>query len=150
LPPVVIPALPCESLDIENDQLLCPVRALNIYTETVQSERQSRTKLFISHDFRHKKEIASTTISSWIRQTVQLCYELSSNRIRDDFHVTAHSVRGWATSWAIANRASINDVMGAAMWRTHSTFTRHYLRDVTNISDDMLRIGPVVAALSVV
>jgi patatin-like phospholipase/acyl hydrolase len=55
-----------------------------------------------------------------------------------------------ATSWAVTNRATVADVMTAAMWRAPTTFTSFYLRDVTNISDSMYRIGPVVAALNVI
>jgi integrase len=148
-PPVIIPALPDGSLEDASEKTLCPVRAIKIYTEIVEKERKGRRKLFISHDSRHTTEIATATVSSWIRQAVCLCYQLSNNHIRNEFNITAHSVRGWATSWAVTNRASINDVMTAASWHSHSTLTRHYLRDVTNISDDMLRIGPVVTALTI-
>jgi hypothetical protein len=75
---------------------------------------------------------------------------MSSATVRADFHFTPHSVRWFATSWAVTHRASVADVLGAAMWQAPTTFTRFYLRDCTNITDDMSRIGPVVAALSIV
>jgi hypothetical protein len=66
--------------------------------------------------------------------------------VADDFKVTGHQVRAMSTSWAFAKRASLADIMNAASWKSHTTFTRFYLRDVTNISDNMLKLGPVVAA----
>ena len=128
---------------------LCPVRAIKIYVDRSATYRNGRRKLFISFDQRHNTEIAPATLSSWLRNTIQTCYDKSNNRIRQEFNLTAHSIRGWSTSWAVTNRASISDVMSAVKWRAHTTFTSHYLRDVTNISDNMLCLGPVVTALHI-
>jgi hypothetical protein len=152
IPPLVIPALSqSDALEFDTDGALqCPVRAVKIYVERSASYRRMRRKLFISHALNHEGEIAPATISSWIRDTIIQCYKLSNNRLRTEYKVTAHSVRSMATSWAVTNRATVADVMTAAMWRAPTTFTSFYLRDVTNISDSMYRIGPVVAALNVI
>ena len=154
MPPLVIPALPraADPLADEDGAVLCPVRAVNVYTHRVECEleRGARRKLFISHSHKHKGELSAATLAFWIRDTVLQCYKRSSIPVQQQFKVTPHALRGFATSWAVTNRANVADVMGAAMWRAPTTFTTFYLRDVTNIVADMNRVGPVVSALHVV
>jgi hypothetical protein len=147
VPPITIPALTSATGDLSRtDTLLCPVRALQIYLTRTASIREGRKRLFLSHQTGFKKDIAMATISSWLCSTVKECYKEAPQLVADDFKVTGHQVRAMSTSWAFAKRASLADIMNAASWRSHTTFTRFYLRDVTNISDNMLKLGPVVAA----
>jgi hypothetical protein len=136
----------------EDGAVLCPVRAVKIYTQRMEREldRGDRRKLFISHSHKHKSELSPATLSFWIRDTVLQCYQRSAVPVQQQFKVAPHALCGFATSWAVTNRASVRDVMGAAMWRAPNTFTTFYLRDMTNIVEDMYRVGPVVAALQVV
>ena len=152
LPPLTIPALPVHDAPEADDDgaSLCPVRAVRVYVERSATYRGARRKLFISHDVKHLTELAPGTLSSYLRSTVSECYARSSTAVRATYTFTPHSIRSFATSWAVTHRASVADVMGAAMWRAPTTFTKFYLRDVTNITSDMNRLGPVVAALSIV
>ena len=76
--PVVIPALaPTLDKSLKEDRSLCPVRALRYYLDKTQDLRQGKELVFVSFKKGFIKDISPATISSWIKQTVILCYELS-------------------------------------------------------------------------
>jgi hypothetical protein len=108
--------------------------------------RAGRRRFFIAHKKGFTKDIAPATISSWLCEAVQLCYKAAPTPLATEFHITGHQVRGMSTSWAFARRASLGDIMLAATWKSHNTFTNFYLRDVTNITKDMLKLGPLVVS----
>ena len=75
--PVVIPALaPTLDRSLKSDRSLCPVRALRYYLDKTSYLRQNKELVFVSFKKGFDKEISPATISSWIKQTVILCYEL--------------------------------------------------------------------------
>ena len=77
--PVVIPALaPTLDKSLKEDRCLCPVRALRYYLDKTQDLRQGKELVFVSFKKGFNKDISPATISSWIKQTMILCYELSS------------------------------------------------------------------------
>ena len=76
--PVVIPALaPTLDKSLKGDRSLCPVRALHYYLDRTSDLRQNRELVFVSFKKGFDKDISPATISSWIKQTVILCYKLS-------------------------------------------------------------------------
>ena len=88
--PVVIPAL-APSLDksLKGDRSLCPVRALRYYLDRTSDLRQNKELVFVSFKKGFDKDISPATISSWIKQTVILCYELSNQEA-----LSLHQVKG--------------------------------------------------------
>ena len=76
--PVVIPAL-APSLDrsLKEDKSLCPVRALRYYLDRTKDLRSGKDLVFVSVRKSFQKDIVPATVSSWIKQTVLLCYQLS-------------------------------------------------------------------------
>ena len=54
-------------------------------------------------------------------------YERHNERLDS---VRAHDTRRLATSWALFNGASVQEIMQAAHWVNESTFTSFYMRDV--------------------
>ena len=66
------------------------------------------------------------------------------------FKVRAHEVRALSASWALFNGVPFEDIMTAAFWRGHTTFTDYYLRTLSQHSDGLYSLGPIVAAQSVV
>ena len=75
--PVVIPALaPTLDKSLKSDRSLCPVRALRYYLDRTSDLRQNKELVFVSFQKGFDKDISPATISSWINQTVILCYEL--------------------------------------------------------------------------
>ena len=75
---VVIPAL-APSLDksLMEDKSLCPVRALRYYLDRTKELRKGKDLVFVSFRKSFHKDIVPSTISSWMKQTVLLCYQLS-------------------------------------------------------------------------
>ena len=76
--PVVIPALaPTLDKSLKEDRSLCPVRALRYYLDKIKDLRQGKDLVFVSFKQGFSKDISPATISSWIKKTVILCYELA-------------------------------------------------------------------------
>ena len=87
--PVVLPALvPTLDKSLKSDGSLCPVRALRYYLDRTSDLRQNKELVFVSFKKGFDKDISHATISSWIKQTVILCYELS-----DQQALTLHQVK---------------------------------------------------------
>ena len=98
---VVIPAL-APSLDKSNseERSLCPVRALRYYLDRTKDLRQGKQLVLVSFRKGFQKDIVAATISSWIKQTVLLCYQLSDQKSQNLHQVRAHNVRAFAASQA--------------------------------------------------
>ena len=87
--PVVIPALaPTLDRSLKSDRSLCPVRALCYYLDRTSDIRQNKELVFVSFKKGFDKDISAATISSWIKQTVLICYELSDQETH-----TLHQVK---------------------------------------------------------
>ena len=99
--PVVIPALaPTLDKSLKEDRSLCPVRALHYYLDKTQDLSQGKELVFVSFKKGFTKDISPATISSWIKQTVILCYDLSDQESLTLHQVKAHDVRAFAASKA--------------------------------------------------
>ena len=95
------------------------------------------------------KDISPATISSWIKQTVILCYELSDQEALTLHRVKAHDVRAFAASKAFQSGISLDQILSACHWKSHNTFTQFYLKDVAWADSELFHLGPVVAAQQV-
>ena len=99
--PVVIPAVtPTLDKSLKGDRSLCPVRALRYYLDRTSDLRQNKELIFVSFKKGFDKDISPATISSWIKQTVILCYELSDQEARTLHQVKARDVRAFTASKA--------------------------------------------------
>ena len=104
--PVVIPALaPTLDRSLKSDRSLCLVRALHYYLDRTSDLRQNKELVFVSFKKGFDKDISPATISSWIKQTVILCYELSEAYTLHQ--VKAHDVRAFAASKAFQSGVSL-------------------------------------------
>ena len=92
------------------------------------------------------QEICKNTISSWLKKTILLAYEHSSEETNRIYNVKAHEVRAMASSLAFLSNVAMEDLLTACTWKNHSTFTSFYLRDLTMIKGDLLSLGPLVVA----
>ena len=148
--PVVIPAL-APSLDrsLKGDRSLCPVKALRYYLDRTADLRQNKELVFVSFKKGFDKDISPATISSWIKQTVVLCYELSDQEALTFHQVKAHDVRAFAASKAFQSGISLDQILSACHWKSHNTFTQFYLKDVAWADSELFHLGPVVAAQQV-
>ena len=138
--PVVIPAL-APSLDrsLKGD----PVGTLRYYLDRTSDLRQNKELVFVSFKKGFDKDISPATISSWIKQTVILCYELSDHHAHTLHQVKAHDVR------AFQSGISLEQILSACHWKSHNTFTQFYLKDVAWADSELFNLGPVVAAQQV-
>ena len=129
--PVVIPALaPTLDKSLKEDRSLCPVRALRYYLDKTQSLQEGKELVFVSFKKGFSKDISPATISSWIKQTVILCYERSDQEAQNLHQVKAHDVRAFAASKAFQSGISLDQILSACYWKSHNTFTQFYLKDV--------------------
>ena len=145
--PVVIPALaPTLDRSLKSDRSLCPVRALRYYLDRTSDIRQNKELVFVSFKKGFDKDISAATISSWIKQTVILCYELSDQEAHTLHQVKAHDVRAFAASKAFQSGVSLEQILSACHWKSHNTFTQFYLKDVAWADSELYHLGPVVAA----
>ena len=131
-----------------NGRLLCPVRAVKVYLDHTALHRPRCERLFVTAG-RSKKEISKTTVSFWLRKTISRAYELSGIALPVPAP-RARKTRGIAPSILFRKNFAVDQVLKAGTWRRHTTFTRHYLRDIAHKSLDTFHLGPVVAAQSVV
>ena len=148
--PVVIPALvPTLDKSLKGDRSLCPVRALRYYLERTSDPKQSKELVFVSFKKGFDKDISPATISSWIKQTVILCYELSDQEALTLHQVKAHDVRAFAASKAFQSGVSLEQILSVCHWKSHNTYTPFYLKDVAWADTELFHLGPVVAAQQV-
>ena len=78
---------------------------------------------FVSFKKGFDKDISPATISSWIKQTVILCYELSDQEAHTLHQVKAHDVRAFAASKAFQSGVSFDQILSACHLKSHNTFT---------------------------
>ena len=131
---------------LKSDRSLCPVRALHYYLDRTSDIRQNKELVFVSFKKGFDKDISPATISSWIKQTVILCYELSDQEAHTLHQVKAHDVRAFAASKAFQSGVSLEQILSACHWKSHNTFTQFYLKDVAWADSELYHLGPVVAA----
>ena len=145
--PVVIPAL-APSLDksLKEDKSLCPVRALCYYLDRTKDLRAGKDLVFVSFRKSFQKDIVPATVSSWIKQTVLLCYQLSDEEAQTIHQVRAHDVRAFAPSKAFQGGVSLDQILSACHWKAHNTFTQFYLKDLAWAVSELYHLGPVVTA----
>ena len=142
-----VPALP-NARKNRNGRLLCPVRAVTVYLDRTASHRPRCERLFVTAG-RSKKEIAKATVSFWLRKPISRAYKLSGTALPVPAP-RARETRGIAPSILFRKNFAVDQVLKADTWRRHTTFMRHYLRDIAHKSLDTFHLGPVVAAQSVV
>ena len=149
--PVVIPALkPTLDPSLIQDKSLCPVRALRYYLDKTKDLRKGKKLLFVAIKEGYSKDISKATISSWIKQSIILAYQKSDQEVQNVSQVKAHEVRALAASLAFKGGVAVDEIMASCFWRSHSTFTNFYLKDLCWHNGDVMKIGPVVAAQHVV
>ena len=148
---VVISAL-APSLDksLTEDKSLCPVRALRYNLDRAEDLHKDKDLVFLSFRKNFQKDVILSTISSWIKQTVLLCYQLSDKEDRNLHQVRAHDVRTFTASKAFQGGVSLDQILSACHWKAHNTFTQFYLRkakkDLAWADSELYHLGPVVAA----
>ena len=139
-----VPALP-KSRDSPNGRILCPVRAVRLYLTRTAQHRPRCERLFVASG-RTKKEISKNTVSFWLCRVISLAYQLSGRPLLTSSPL-ARETRGIAPSRFFKKNYAVSQVLKAGTWRRHTTFTHHYLRDLSHKSLDTFHL--VVAQATV-
>ena len=64
--------------------------------------------------------------------------------------IKAHEVRALSSSWAFFNKVLLNEILKAAVWNQSSTFSKFYLKDMSQQLQNLHNLGPIVVAQKVV
>ena len=94
-------------------------------------------------------EIAKNTVSFWLQKTISRAYQLSGRFVPDP-PLRAWETRGIAPSFLSKKNFAVAQVLKAGTWLRHTTFTHHYLRDLTHWFLKTFHLGPVVATRALV
>jgi integrase len=150
--PITIPALTNITGNDRHDpdRLLCPVRALKLYLKRTETFRGGRRNLFIHPDPQVKTLILKNALSAWARKTIILAYQSAPDEFRRLNSITTHEIRAIAASLNVHTTFKLEEVMHTCSWRSHTTFTNYYLRDVTTLVGDLRTLGPICAAGSLI
>ena len=130
---------------LEDDLLLCPVRALRIYLDRLSTLSPLRRRLFVSPS-RPSRPLSKNAISFFLRDVLS-----NAGASRPEVgRLRAHDIRGVSTSVAFHRNWSVSSVLESATWASSSVFTSFYLRDLQHEFDGFLSLGPFVAAGSTI
>ena len=124
------------------------VRAVKCYLARTAQHRPRCERLFVTSG-RTKKEISKNAVSFWLWRVISLAYQLSGKALPAPSSL-ARETRGIVPSLLFKKNYTVSQVLKAGTWRRHTTFTRHYLRDLSHKSLDTFHLGPVVAAQAMV
>ena len=134
---------------MEEDRLLCPIRALKVYLDRTKGLRRNTSLLFVSFRPNFSKDIRAATISSWIKKVILMAYDISKAVPPGPLKARAHDVRALAASLAYNAKTPLERVLEACTWSCHNTFTSFYLRDLSLHHEDIIRLGPMIVANAV-
>ena len=105
---VTIALAPTLDRSLKSDRSLCPVRALRYYLDRTSYLRQNKEVVFVSFKKGFDKDISPATISSWIKQTVILCYEAHTLH-----QVKIHDVGAFDACKVFQSRVFLDTVLSA-------------------------------------
>ena len=144
---VFIPQLRVEG---EADDLLCPVKCLDMYLSRSDTYRSdSQAQLLIPWKEGIRKDVTPQSISNYLKSAIRLAYENVSNDddLLASLQVVPHTVRHVATSLKALNHFSMNEVLSAGGWVSPNTFISHYLHDFSRDSmSGLCTLGGFIAA----
>ena len=131
----------------DDDQSLCPVRALRTYIRRSRPLRSPQhRRLFVSFNPDFKRDITKATLSRWIATTIKEAYR-SFDIALPAGNPRAHEVRALSASMAASHQLPLNAILEAAFWRSEDSFINFYLRDTAHLREDGSRgIGSIVVA----
>ena len=126
---------------LDDDLLLCLVRALRLYLPRARSLSPGRHRLFVSPR-RPTRHLSKNALSFFLREVIS-----AAGATRPQVgSLRAHEVRSVSTSVAFHRNWSVSSVLESATWASSSVFSSFYLRDIQHEYDGLLSLGPFVAA----
>ncbi|MGH0123015.1 UNVERIFIED_CONTAM: hypothetical protein FKN15_017138 [Acipenser sinensis] len=93
---------------------LCPVWALAYYVDRTKSWRQEK-QFFVCYGAKSQGQVLSKQhLSKWLTGSIKTAYELAY--LPPPEKLISHSTRGQATSWALFQSATVQDICSTAVW----------------------------------
>ena len=120
--PIFLPDIAIGS-SVSEDRFWCPVRALRYYLKRTKLLRDDTDQLFVTSRKPHKAA-SKRSIARWICEVIHRSGAIVKGR------VTAHSTRAVASSTAFLKGVTAEEVINTVAWKTASTFSTTYLRDL--------------------
>ena len=103
---------------LDDDLLLCPVRALRIYLDRTRSLSPLRHRLFVS-PHRPSRAMSKNAVSFFLRKVIH-----AAGASRPEVgSVRAHEIRSVSTSVAFHRNWSVSSVLESATWSSSSVFS---------------------------
>lgn len=134
----------------EREELkLCPLLNLRAYNDWAVSVAPHRNRFWISTHGIHKP-VVKATLSSWVKNIIRSAHATASHSDARIVGARVHELRAIASSLAVQATFKMEDVLNAASWKSSTTFTSFYLRDVSGLQGQLQVIGPCVAAASLI
>ena len=97
------------------------------------------------------QDIHLNTLSSWIKQLIEFVYKQPNKYAMEVAGMSAHDIRGIAATLVFRSMTSMEDLLRSGRWKNHTTFTDHYLKDLSAIdSEELIHLGPIVAGQKVI
>ena len=151
LKPFRIPALSSTlPSELVQDRAMCPVRSLKAYLARTRGMRAGKDLLLISYRENHPGDICKNTLSGWIRKLLTMVYSLADKDTAALANLSTHAIRGMAASLAFKGNADMEDLLRACSWKSNNTFISFYLKDMSAVQGELYRLGPLVAAQTVI
>ena len=130
---------------MDEERLLCPVRALKYYLDTTKRITPRHRNLFLAcRD--QSLPMSRNAISYMLRETIKEAHLTQPHATYPRGDIRAHSIRAVSTSIHFMKNRSLKAVLEAATWRGNNVFTSHYLKDVQRTYEHCSALGPIVAA----
>ena len=141
--PFLVPALAPFSGRDSDDRLLCPVRMVRKYLEFTGGLKSCQ-RLF--QKVKGQGPPNAQTVSHWITDCIRAAHADAPG-----LKVSAHEVRRMGASWAFhAGSHSLDEILAAGSWASHTTFSSYYLASVCLQPDGRRRMQPIVAGKQLV
>ncbi|XP_030834672.1 uncharacterized protein LOC115921380 [Strongylocentrotus purpuratus] len=110
---------------VSGDKLWCPVRALKWYLHKTKPFSKLDQLFLVSRE--PHSAASRDTISRWLVLAIKAA---GPEALTPGRTPRAHDTRSVSTSWALFNGVSVRDICKAAFWKSPSSFTAFYLKDV--------------------
>ncbi len=99
--------------------------------------------------FKKDKNPTVHSISYWIRTIIVLAYKYTALMILHRLNrVRAREVRAVSTSLAATKHIPVKNIMRNAYWKSESTFTSFYMKDLAKYNKEVKDIDTVAAGFS--
>ena len=126
--PLTLPRIGTVS-SVREDRVWCPVRAVDCYLDKTANIRKGNDQLFLTHKDPHKPA-AKQTLARWLVSVI-----VGAKAVTGSDRPSAHSTRAIASSWAFQRGISVSEICNAVSWKSQSTFTSVYMKDVQSTAN---------------